>query len=55
MAKYLSLPLFVFSIATNRCYPLDEIGVSTVDEVIKMAQKSGVTLSKLIKEILLTL
>ena len=55
MAKYLSLPLFVFSIATNRCYPLDVIGVSSVEEVIKMAQKSGVTLSKLIKEILLTL
>lgn len=52
MAKYLSLPLFVFSIATNRCYPLDEIGVSTVEEVIRMAQESGKTLSKLIKEIL---
>ena len=55
MAKYLSLPLFVFSIATNRCYPLDEIGVSTVEEVIKMAQESGKILSKLIKEILPTL
>jgi purine-nucleoside phosphorylase len=52
MAKYVSLPLFVFSIATNRCYPLDEIGVSSVEEVIKMAQESGKSLSKLIKEIL---
>lgn len=55
MAKYLELPLFVFSIATNRCYPLDEIGVSSVEEVIRMAQESGKQLSKLIKEILPTL
>jgi purine-nucleoside phosphorylase len=52
MAKYLDLPLFVFSIATNKCYPLDEIGVSSVEEVIGMAQKSGKQLSKLIKELL---
>lgn len=55
MAKYLELPLFVFSIATNRCYPLDEIVVSSVEEVIRMAQESGKQLSKLMKEILPTL
>jgi len=55
MAKYLELPFFVFSIATNRCYPLEEIGVSSVEEVIRMAQESGKQLSKLIKEILPTL
>jgi len=52
MASYLSLPLIAFSVVTNRCYPADEAGDATLEEVIRVARQGGLTLSALLNDLL---
>lgn len=51
-AKHLELPLLVFSIATNRCYPIEEIRETSVEDVIEMAREAGKRAEIMVKELL---
>lgn len=52
VARHMDLPVFVLSVVTNKCYPLSAIRVTTVDEVIKTAQKAEPKMRLIVKEIL---
>ncbi|TXB61860.1 purine-nucleoside phosphorylase [Phaeodactylibacter luteus] len=38
VARHMELPVLVMSVATNKCYPIEELTETTVDEVIAVAQ-----------------
>lgn len=38
VARHANLPVLVLSVATNKCYPIEELTETTVDEVIAVAQ-----------------
>lgn len=40
VARHADLPVLVLSVATNKCYPLEELTETTVDEVIAVAQSA---------------
>ncbi|MCB0553554.1 MAG: purine-nucleoside phosphorylase [Phaeodactylibacter sp.] len=40
VARHMELPLLVMSVATNKCYPIEEIRETTVEEVIAVAQSA---------------
>lgn len=52
VAKHMGLPVFVVSVVSNRCYPIDEITETTVEEVIRVVNKAESKLSLIIKELL---
>lgn len=51
VAKHCEIPVLVFSIVTNECFPIENITETTVDEVIAVANKSAKVLSKLVEAI----
>ncbi len=38
VARHMSLPVFVVSVATNKCFPVEDIRPTSVDDVIAVAQ-----------------
>ncbi|MDP4999526.1 MAG: purine-nucleoside phosphorylase [Saprospiraceae bacterium] len=54
VARHMGLPVFVVSVVTNVCYPLEAIRETTVAEVIEVAQgaapKVGLVLTDMIRE-----
>ncbi|MCB0568966.1 MAG: purine-nucleoside phosphorylase, partial [Phaeodactylibacter sp.] len=40
VARHMGLPVMAMSVATNKCYPIEEIRETTVDEVIAVAQSA---------------
>ncbi len=38
VARHANIPVLVLSVATNKCYPIEELTETTVDEVIAVAQ-----------------
>lgn len=52
VAKHMALPLFVVSVVSNKCYPLEEIKEVSVETVIAMVEKSAAQLQEVIKELM---
>jgi purine-nucleoside phosphorylase len=48
----MSLPLLVVSIATNRCYPVEDIRETSLDDVVSVAKGAEKRLSGIIKALL---
>lgn len=52
VAKHMSLPVFVISVVSNKCYPLEDIRETTVDAVIEMVGRTAPRLQELIKALM---
>jgi len=52
VAKHMNLPVFVVSVISNRCFPIDEITETTVEEVIQVVNKAESKLTLILKELL---
>lgn len=52
VARHMSLPVFVASVATNKCYPTSEIKATTVDDVIAVAKAAEPKLTLVVKALL---
>jgi purine-nucleoside phosphorylase len=52
VARHMSLPLLVVSIATNRCYPIEDIRETSLDDVVAVAKGAEKRLSGIIKALL---
>ena len=39
VAAHMSLPILVISLVSNKCFPIEEIGVTTIESVIAMAKE----------------
>lgn len=52
VARHMQLPVFVASVISNRCYPIDEINETTMEEVISVVQKAESKLSLIIKNLI---
>ncbi len=52
VARHMGLPVFVASVATNRCYPLSELTPTTVEEVIEVAKVATTKLSLIVKALI---
>jgi purine-nucleoside phosphorylase len=52
VARHMELPIFVASVATNRCYPINEIMPTTVEAVIAVARDAEPKLAKVVRELI---
>jgi len=52
VARHMSLPVLVMSVATNKCYPMEEIRETTVEEVIAVAKSVEPKMTKVVKALL---
>ncbi len=52
VARHMELPVLAMSVATNKCYPLEEIRETTVEEVIAVAQSAEPKMRKIVIELL---
>lgn len=52
VAKHMNLPVFVVSVVSNRCYPINEITETTVEEVIRVVNNAESKLILILKELL---
>lgn len=52
VARHMELPAWVVSVATNRCYPLEDLTPTTHEEVIAVAQEAELKLRVIVKELL---
>ncbi|BDS14031.1 purine-nucleoside phosphorylase [Aureispira anguillae] len=55
VAKHMNLPVFVVSVISNRCYPIDEITETTVEDVIQVVNQAEAKLTLILKELLVTM
>jgi len=51
VARHMDLPVFVISVTTNRCYPIDDIKETSVEDVIEVAQSAEPRMRAILKEI----
>ncbi len=51
VARHMDLPVFVISVTTNRCYPIDDIKETSVEDVIEVAQSAEPRLRAILKAI----
>ena len=49
VAKHMELPIFVVSVVSNKCYPLEDIRETTVEDVIRMVEATSPKLQEVIK------
>lgn len=52
VAKHMGLPVFVLSVVSNKCFPIEDITETTVEEVIQLANEVQPKMSLIVKEIL---
>ena len=52
VARHMNLAVFVLSVVTNKCYPLDAIGETTLEEVIETASSAEPKMRLIVKELL---
>ncbi|MCP4442289.1 MAG: purine-nucleoside phosphorylase [Aureispira sp.] len=52
VAAHMNLPIFVVSVVSNKCYPLESIVETTLEDVINTVNKVEPKLTALIKELL---
>ena len=54
VAKHSGMQVLVISVVSNKCYPLDEINETTVEEVIALAKAAEPKMTAIIKGVLAT-
>lgn len=52
VAKHMELPIFVVSVVANKCYPLEDIQETSVEDVIAKVGETSPRLQALVKELL---
>lgn len=52
VARHMDLAVFVLSVVTNKCYPLDAIGQTTLEEVIATATSAEPKMTLIVKALL---
>lgn len=52
VAKHMDLPIFVVSVVSNKCYPIEEIQETTVEDVIAMVGRVTPRLQALVKALI---
>jgi len=52
VARHSGLPIFVVSVVSNKCYPIDNIVSSTIEEIIAIATESGEKMQKIIEKMM---
>jgi purine-nucleoside phosphorylase len=52
VARHMELPVFVVSVATNKCYPVEEIQKTTIEDVIAVAEEAQPKVTTIVKELL---
>ena len=52
VAKHMGLPIFVVSVVSNKCYPIEEIQETTVEDVIAMVGRVTPRLQALVKALI---
>ena len=52
VAAHMSLPIFVLSVVSNKCYPPEVINETTLEEVIELANEVQPKMSLIVKELL---
>jgi purine-nucleoside phosphorylase len=55
VARHMDMKVFAVSVVSNKCYPLEEIRKTTVDDVIAMVQSVEPKVGLLVKELLQSL
>jgi len=55
VAKHMGLPIFVISVVSNKCYPIETITKTTVEDVIELAKEVEPKMRLIVKEILIEL
>ena len=55
VARHMSLPVFVISVVSNKCFPAEEIKETTVEDVIQLANEVQPKMSLIVKELLKTI
>ena len=53
VARHMSIRVFMVSVATNKCFPIDQIQPATLDSVIAVARSTQPKLNQIIRELLL--
>ncbi len=53
-AKHSGIPALAISIVSNKCYPIEEINETTLEEVVALANAAEPKLTALIKELMVT-
>ncbi len=52
VARHMGLPVFVISVATNRCYPIEEIKPTTHEGVIEVAQAAEPRMRAIVRDLI---
>jgi len=52
VARHMGLPVFVLSVVSNKCFPIEEITETTVEDVIQLANEVQPKMSLIVKEML---
>jgi len=52
VARHSGLPIFVLSIVSNKCYPIEEITETTIEAVIALAQVAEPKMRLIVKELI---
>jgi purine-nucleoside phosphorylase len=52
VARHMDLPVFVVSVISNKCYPLEEIQETSLEDVIRVVQGAEPKLTAVIKDLL---
>lgn len=52
VARHMSLPLFVVSVVSNKCYPIDKIPSSSLEEIIEIAIEAGEKMQRVVAFVL---
>jgi purine-nucleoside phosphorylase len=52
VARHMDLPVFVVSVATNKCYPIEEIRETSVEDVIAVAKGAEPKMTTIVKVLL---
>ncbi|HKK78219.1 MAG TPA: purine-nucleoside phosphorylase [Phaeodactylibacter sp.] len=52
VARHMGLPLLVMSVATNKCFPLEELTETTVEEVVAVARSAEPKMRKIVEALI---
>lgn len=52
VAKHMELPVLVTSVVSNKCFPIEEIQETTVEDVLEVVGKAAPKLAQLLKDVL---
>ncbi|HFB99414.1 MAG TPA: purine-nucleoside phosphorylase, partial [Phaeodactylibacter sp.] len=52
VARHMDLPVFVLSVISNKCFPIEEITETTVESVIELANQVQPKMSLIVKGVL---